>query len=292
MNEERADVRQSAWATRSDSSPELMMNFQDGLPVRLIATPRSSFKTCRMDEDLARVVERNVESFDYFPVVDAAEDARETIIGLIDLVPYMHGVPPQGMVKDRMRRLSEDNLIGADASILVFVMEADRHRCRLVVSGSEISGLVSLSDLQRLPVRAGLFAMITHAEITMASAIRREFNGSDAWIERLSPGRQSKIKEEKQKSATEDTFVDSLLFTQFADKTTIIRKSPLFKESKTAFEADMQVVQKLRDQVAHANDYASTRAAAEHVCRTVRSITQWVDWLTSWPAAAGLSGGK
>jgi hypothetical protein len=290
MSEERADARPSAWATCSDSSPELMTNFQDGLPVRLIATPRSSFKTCRTDEDLARVVERNVESFDYFPVVDAAVDARETIIGMIDLVPFMHGETPQGLVKDRMRRLSEDSLIGADASILAFVTGADRHSCRLVVSGSEISGLVSLSDLQKLPVRAALFAMITHAEITMASAIRREFNGSDAWIERLSPARQSKIQEEKKKSATEDTFVDSLLFTQFADKTTIIRKSPLFKVSKTAFEAEMQVVQNLRDQLAHANDYASTRAAAEQVCRTVRSIAQWIDWLTSWPAA-GLSGG-
>ena len=268
------------------------MRFQDGLPVRLIATPRSSFKTCRTDEDLARVVERNVESFDYFPVVDAAEDAKETIVGLINLVPFMHGETPQGMVRDRMRRLSEDSLIGADASILAFVMGADQHRCRLVVSGSEISGLVSLSDLQRLPVRAALFAMITHAEITMASAIRREFNGSDAWIERLSLGRQSKIEEEKKKSAIEDTFVDSLLFTQFADKTTIIRKSPLFNESKTAFEADMQVVQKLRDQLAHANDYASTRATAEHVCRTVRSITHWVDWLSSWPAAAAPSEGE
>ncbi len=102
----------------------------------------------------------------------------------------------------------------------------------------------------------------------MASAIRREFNGSDEWIERLSPDRQSKIKEEKEKSATEDTFVDSLLFTQFGDKITIIRKSPLFKDNKTAFKTDMRNVQKLRDQLAHANDYAATLAAAEHVCRT------------------------
>ena len=269
-----------------------MIKFQDGLPVRLIATPRSSFKTCRTDEDLARVVERNVESFDYFPVVDAAEDERETIIGLIDLVPFMHGATPQGMVKDRMRRLSEDSLIGADASILAFVMGADRHRCRLVVSGSEISGLVSLSDLQRLPVRAALFAMITLAEITMAGAIRREFNGSDAWIDRLSPDRQSNVKDETKKSATEDTFVDNLLFTQFADKITIIRKGSLFKENKTALKTDMQVVQKLRNQLAHANNYASTRAAAEHVCRIVRSIANWVDRLTSWPVAADLSRGE
>jgi len=268
------------------------MNFQDGLPVRLIATPRSALKTCRTDEKLVRVVERNVEGFDYFPVIDAAGDTRETIVGLIELVPFMQGEPPRGRVRDWMGPLSEDSLIGADASILAFVREADRHRCRLVVSGSEVSGLVSLSDLQRLPVRAALFAMITHAEITMASAIRREFNGSDAWIERLSPSRRSKIEDEKKRSATEDTFVDNLLFTQFGDKVTIIRKSPLFNESKTAFDSEMRSIQKLRDQLVHANEYASTRATAEQVCRTVRSIDRWVGWLSSWPTVAAQIGGK
>jgi hypothetical protein len=63
-----------------------------------------------------------------------------------------------------MRALPEENLIGADAGILSFVKGADRRGCRLVMSGAEISGLVSLSDLQKLPVRATvLFALITHA---------------------------------------------------------------------------------------------------------------------------------
>jgi hypothetical protein len=69
----------------------------------------------------------------------------------------MQGAKPKGRVYEKMRHLSEANLIGADASILAFVRDADRHKCRLVVSGCEISGLVSLSDLQRLPVRAALF---------------------------------------------------------------------------------------------------------------------------------------
>jgi hypothetical protein len=34
----------------------------------------------------------------------------------------------------------------------------------------------------------------------------------------------------------------------------------------------------------HANDYASTRSAAAKVCETVRSVEQWIDLLSSWPA--------
>ena len=82
-------------------------------------------------------------------------------------------------------------------------------------------------------------------------------------------------------------FVDSLLFTQFGDKVTILRKSPRFPfERKTKFKDDMRNVEKLRDKIAHANDFASTPAAAEGVCRTVRSLDCWVRRLDSWPAVA------
>ena len=73
----------------------------------------------------------------------------------------MHGAKPLGLVSDVMRPLSEGNLLGADASILTFIRYADHQKCRLIVSGHEISGLVCLSDLQRLPVRAALFGLVT-----------------------------------------------------------------------------------------------------------------------------------
>ncbi len=132
------------------------------------------------------MVTRNQGGFDYFPVVECADAFPERVIGLVELAPFMHGATPRGCVRDQMRPLSEENLIGADASILAFIRNADQQECRLVVSGPEISGLVSLSDLQRLPVRAALFAMVTHLEITMAHAIRSECNRSEDWLIRLS----------------------------------------------------------------------------------------------------------
>ena len=90
---------------------------------------------------------RNKEAFDYFPVVDAAERGRERIVGLIKLLPYVHGDTPEGLVQDHMEGLSEHNMIGADAGILTFVKSADHNGCRLVLSGDEISGVVTLSDM-------------------------------------------------------------------------------------------------------------------------------------------------
>ena len=258
------------------------MLLQDWLPVRLVATPRSAFVTCRSDESLVEVGGRNTEEFDHLPVIRVAEDGAETIVGLLDFAAVGSSGCPQGTVKEWMNQLSENILIGADANILKFVETADLQRCRLVVSGSEISGLVSLSDLQRLPVRVALFATITHSEITMAGAIRREFNASESWLDRLSNDRRSKICKEISSSTNEDGFVDSLLFTQFGDKVTIIRKSPQFEWSKTKFEKEMGKVENLRNQIAHANDYASTPSAAEGVCHTVRTLGTWVCRLARW----------
>src|ERR1700722_8340286 len=194
------------WPSRAAES-HLMKSLQNSLPVTLIATPRDALLTCRSDEAVTAVMARNGGGFDYFPVIDAAEFGRERIVGLIELVPYLRGAKSEGIVDERMDPLSEDNMIGADAGILTFVKSADRNSCRLVMSGAEISGLVTLSDLQQLPVRAALFALITHPELTMAEAIRREFDGRDQWKSRLSEERLARVLSKRDKAKTADTLL-------------------------------------------------------------------------------------
>jgi hypothetical protein len=161
--------------------------FENGLAVSLIATPRDKIRTCHVDEDLATVVAANrADRFDFLPVIAPQGDPSDRIIGLIDLESFMSAnATLEGAVRDHMRALSEENLIGADAGILAFVRDADQHRLRLIVSDREISGLVSLSDLQKLPARAALFAIVTQLEMVMADAIRQKFQGSEGWLDRL-----------------------------------------------------------------------------------------------------------
>lgn len=271
------------WATagRNDATASLA-DFQEGLPVRLIATPRTAFQVCRRDEAISSVVARNVYQFDHFPVVESGGAKVDKIIGLIRLDHFMHGEPPSGRVADAMEPLSEDNLIGADASLLTFIRSADQQRCRLIVSGREISGLVSLSDLQQLPVRAALFAMVTHLEMSMASAIRRELTRHEDWFARLPIGRQSKVADKLASAKSNDEFADMLLFTEFYDKVTILKKSPALQGSKSVFDADLSDIQSLRDNLAHANDYAATREAAIGLCETVRRMDHWISQFAAW----------
>jgi hypothetical protein len=281
-------VASTSWAKNSlGDDPDLTLEaFQRGLTVGLIATKGADFETCTHDEKLSTVVDRNRRKrFDFLPVIEPPKegaDTRDKIVGLIEIAPFMQAAKAEGRVRAKMRPLSEGNLIGADASILAFVRDADRQKCRLVVSGHEISGLVSLSDLQRLPVRAALFALVTHLEIIMVNAIRSECDDTEGWLERLPEKRRKILQTEIDKTRVDDGLVDALLFTQFADKVTIIRRSPRFPFGKGRFESELKQAQSLRDHLAHANDYAASPDAARNVCSAVRLIDKWNKELSGW----------
>lgn len=198
---------------------EMFEALHAGLEVRLIATPREHLKTGRPNEFVADVVRRNTGR--YTPVVD--ESPSELIIGLFHAADRQDGCA-NVRIREQFRALTEDFIIGGDTPILEFIKDADTRPCRLLVSGASIVGLVSLSDLQRFPVRAVLFALVTGFEIKMMEAVRRLYKDEAVWLAMLTPERSDKIEKEKQDAEARDAFVDTLLFAQFADKKTILEK--------------------------------------------------------------------
>ncbi len=282
MKSEETAFGPAPWANHSiGNEPHVTLEaLQAGLTVNLIAIARADFVTCGMNERLAQVIKNNSQNqFDFLPVTEVADGG---IVGLLELTSYRHSALVDRSVGEAMRPLSEENLIGADASILEFVRDADRRRCRLVVSANQISGLVTLSDLQRLPVRAALFGLVTHLEILMAEVIRREFKGTWEWMKRLSEERQQKLRNELEKAQKRDGLVDPLLFTQFADKKSILRKSGHLKTSRERFDDELGRIRSLRDHLAHANDYAASPEAASKTCETVRLLDAWREEFLQW----------
>lgn len=263
----------NGWANnRLTTSERSFETLHSGLTVELIATPRSDFMTCRADELVSSALKRNTEPYDYLPVVASAPGGDNQIVGLLYAVPFFGEDTVNGYVSEYFSALSEESLIGADASILAFIRDADAKPCRMVVSGPHIKGLVSLSDLQKLPVRAALFALITGFEITMAQSIRCLFRDGDGWMECLSNARREKIAGEIAKSHHDDGFVDNLLFTQFCDKADILVKKLPLPTSKRELRQKLREIQKLRDSLAHANQYAATPRHARRVCAIVRNL--------------------
>ena len=272
-----------------DDAHGALSAFQESLPVHLIATGRAHFKTCLPEESLSEVVERNrVDAFDFLPVMGPGTQSDRTVAGVLNVAAFNRVVPEQA-VRDHMQPLGEEHLIGADASVLAFIRDADRHPFRFVVSGRAINGLVSISDLQRLPVRAALFAIVTQIEMTMAEVIRCRFPQPEAWMQLLSLGRAEKVREKVVLAKAEDTLVDQLLYTEFCDKVTILEKSWISSANASSdeqsFQKDMKDIQNLRDNLAHANNYAATQASAKQVCACVRRMDVWIGSLVNWGSA-------
>ena len=258
------------WANPGDAGPDVLEQVQRSLKVDMIMTPRAELQTCRRDETASAVMARNKGYFSVLPVVDEAN----RFLGLYRADRWFGAEAPRESIGDDFKPFSEDVVIGADASIIDFVKKADKRMTRLVVSGDRVAGLVSLSDLQQLPVRAALFTLITRLEMAMAERIEREWVGdkSRGWLELLSEKRRACIVEAISKAKREDGFVSEIAFSQLADKATIICKKRLMPESVTRLNREFKAIRKLRDDIAHANYYAESPAAACKACETVRTI--------------------
>ena len=245
---------------------------QAGLTVGLVMTDRGSLMTCRPSETVGSLVAKNeIDQFSFIPVV-----RNDGICGLYNAERWFRKRPPEpdARVEEDFESLSEDQLIGADASIQEFVLSAVERPARLVVSSSEIVGLVCLADLHKLPVRAALFGVVTALEMLMIDRIEAAW--PEEWLSLLSPTRRKKVEEKIVSLRKNDTFVSKLLATDFADKVNVIVKQGLLKGSKTSLRKEFREIEKLRNALAHASEFASTRDAAKKVPLTVEATLQFM----------------
>lgn len=141
--------------------PRVLSSIERGLTVSLVATFEPDLVCCQTNAQIGDLLETPIfRPFDYLPVT-----VEGRIVGLLPLAQLRTGNTNHRNAGDEMLPLDERRLISADVGILTFIEQADeQHACRLVVRGTRIDGIVTLSDLQKLPVRPALFLFITHLE--------------------------------------------------------------------------------------------------------------------------------
>ena len=264
-----------AWPSRSATAQETVEAVQAGLTVRLIMTERGSLMTCHPSDPVTSLAaENDKHRFSSVPV-----ERDERICGLYNAERWFEKTPPaeRRVEDDGFEALSEDQLIGGEASILEFVRSAAQRPVRLVVSGGKIVGLVCLADLQKLPVRAALFGLVTALEMVMAERIEAMFpNDPWDWLKLLSDGRRAKVENNVDSLRKNDTLVSKILATEFADKADIIVKLGVLDESKTKLREEFKDIEKLRNSLAHASYFAETEDKAKKVPHTVEAILRIV----------------
>jgi CBS domain-containing protein len=264
----------SRWASAAldrDSS-KVFSALEEGLNVGLIAS--YELNCCGADDDLATAVRRrDLRDFDHVPVTDG-----EHIVGLLNRARFeQRPRPPGTQVEEVTERLCEDLLISSEAGILSYVEQAGEHPCRLVLRGSSLDGIVTLSDLHKLPVRPALFMLVTHVELLMARWIRAVHPVDESLLTLLSQGRRDKAEEEWIRQKEDNFEVDLLTATHFSDKRELLLelRFPLRNEEQARAELE-GIEHHLRNPVAHAGEYAHSPEAARETVEAVKNARRWI----------------
>ena len=127
-----------------------------------------------------------------------------------------------------------------------------------LLTGREVSQIVTQADLQKAPVRLYLFGIVTLLEMHLTRLIPHIYPG-DAWLEHVSARRLEQARgllAERAKLGQDLNLIECL---QFSDKWQVLISSPQFvgmssSNSKTGFTKLFRESEKLRDRLAHAND--------------------------------------
>ena len=255
-------------------------NFQRNIPIRLISTLKSDLKTCHESEKISEIISNNTEDYDNFPVVNKSNGSKSQIIGLLNVKKSTDDNFQSSTVREKMEHLSEKNLIGADASILSYIESAESVECRLLVSGPDISGMVCVSDLQKIPVRSAVFALITNLEQIMSKFIEYKMVTFKDWEVYIELKKINSMKNKIKESKLKNTFVNELLFADFNVKISIIDKIIGSDELRRDFKNELHEIYQLRNKMYHANNYAHTTKECKHFIAVVALCQKWSTFFT------------
>jgi hypothetical protein len=236
---------------------DLAVPFGDGLPVILIATPRCDLVTCKGDEPVQLVLSRNGGEYDHIPVSDhntPMPEHEEIIIGSLHT---KREYPTDQMVSVAMARLNGRLICGETSSIVDFIEGIRMQPHCFTVGKSGISGLVTWSDIQKLPARAALFARVTQLELVMMGKIENLYP-DNSWIEKLTAERQNSLRRAVARAQRQDNLIEQIHYTGLGDKRDLLAE----RCGGQPFHDSLVGIQALRNSLAHAGNYARTHEAA------------------------------
>ena len=183
-----------------------------------------------------------------------------------------------GLLGDHCHDFGPDDLVDESASLQAAILSLGLNgRCFVTVL-DRVGAIITLSDLEKPPVRMFLFGMITILEVRLVAMIRAAFpDGS--WTELVSPARLVKARELSQERRRRTLPADLLDCLQFSDKGQLLLRIPgmlaQFQPaipSKNAAQQAFKELETLRNNLAHAQ--AIIPASWERIVRFTGNLEQ------------------
>ncbi len=208
-------ARIDAPALRPEIFDATMQGLETGLTVGDVAT--LDFEWCSTG-DVARDVLRDpaFSIFDAFPVKDG-----DHIVGVLE----RNGVRPvASTVETAMRRIDDSLLVSAHDPLSSLVTVLSSSPYRMVVDRARIVGIVTRSDVHKLPMRLLVFALVTHLELLMAEIVTRKMP-DDAWVDRLSVTRRGRFEDKRGELRSSNFDPPWIELTDFCDKRDLVLRA-------------------------------------------------------------------
>jgi hypothetical protein len=168
--------------------------------------------------------------------------------------------------------IREGMLVASEESLLTFIPSLKERRYLLVLRQRQICGIVTRSDLVKLPVRILAFTLVSHLESLMTDFIKTAYDGL-SFLETLTDGRRAKFNErlnDLRARKLDPAPVEVLLF---ADKRDAIACLDRFERR---FDDDLHEIEKLRNDVAHAVMYANDHDAVVRFLQRLELAEHWI----------------
>jgi CBS domain-containing protein len=207
--------------------------------VRPIGTFEPDLVCAPADTDATAWLAMSNPDFDQFPVKQG-----DATVGIL----LRQGDHTSKTVRDAMQPLREGLMVSANMPIAELIPELRENHYRLVLSGSRIAGLVTRSDLLKLPVRLVVFALIAHLEQVMADLVSARWP-NESWLAELSEGRQEIIKTKESDLRNRGMNLPKIELTEFCDKADLCKQ--FVEGSKSRFKEEPANLRDLRDQLVH-----------------------------------------
>lgn len=244
-----------------------MEAMETGLVVGLIATRREQFLTCTDDQEVWELRSNDTyKGIDNIPVVDG-----DRITGVLE-----PSQPAAAKVSEVKTRLDDAMLVPFSMPIGSFIRQMDGSRgFWLVAEADEPVGIVTPSDLLKLPVRLFVFALVTHLEMVMAELITSRLSVNE-WLGYLDDERRQDVLG-KQVDLMPDNFDPNLIeLTEFCDKRDLVHHIMNFESNQFKKQVG-NIERRLRNKVAHAGDYVPDQGFVKLIGQT----EHWIEELSA-----------
>jgi hypothetical protein len=185
------------------------------------------------------------------------------------------------------RPLDDSVLVAADNPLSHFIHTIHQQPYRLVVDGTAITGIVTWSDLLKLPVTVLAFSLVAQLELAMNARIKEKYGERTSWLDLLDEKEKKQISRRLRKLQQENLVLPELELADLGHKAKILRS---LLSAKGEFEQDLRNMVSLRNDVAHAKDMIRSDADLKSFVERIETAEVWLEMLKG--ERAGTGGGE